>query len=60
MNTSGRAAVGWGVDQGTVEAEAIPTDAIESHIPAGHLDRIREIEQEERATLERMADEVAE
>ena len=53
----------WKRGQGTVEAEAIPPetmrflirDAIERHIPPGHLNRMRIIEEEERETLARIA-----
>lgn len=61
--------IGWDEAQGTVEAEAIPPetmrsllrDAIESHIPSGHIERLRQIETEERATLARISlEEIAE
>jgi hypothetical protein len=61
-------ATNWQEDQGTVEAEAIPPEtmrsilreAIESHIPAGHLEALERIEEEEKSTLERLADEHSE
>jgi hypothetical protein len=56
----------WDADQGTVEAEAIQPgtmrellrERIESHIPSGHIEALRRIEEEERQTLLQFAADV--